>query len=117
MQKMCCQMKSQDAMTKFMISLNSAMDGQNTDKFSLSFFDREGRYVDALLSTNKRTNADGAITGVICFLQIASSELQQVRRSLVENNVSLAAMASVIVEYNYSTFAWFECWHLYLHNR
>ncbi|XP_024398881.1 phytochrome 1-like [Physcomitrium patens] len=80
MQKMCCQMKSQDAMTKFMISLNSAMDGQNTDKFSLSFFDREGRYVDALLSTNKRTNADGAITGVICFLQIASSELQQALR-------------------------------------
>ncbi|NP_001413491.1 phytochrome 1 [Physcomitrium patens] len=77
MQMMCCRMKSQDAMTKFMIALNTAMDGQSTDKFTFSFFDREGKYVDVLLSTNKRTNADGVITGVFCFLQIASSELQQ----------------------------------------
>jgi len=78
MQMMCCRMQSQDAMTKFMIALNTAMDGQNTDKFSFSFCDRDGKYVEALLSTNKRTNADGVITGVFCFLQIASSELQQV---------------------------------------
>lgn len=78
MQMMCCRMKSQDAMTKFMIALNTAMDGQSTDKFTFSFFDREGKYVDVLLCTNKRTNADGVITGVFCFLQIASSELQQV---------------------------------------
>nr|AHZ63996.1 phytochrome [Bryum argenteum] len=77
MQMMCCRMQSQDAMTKFMISLNTAMDGQNTEKLSFSFCDREGKYVEALLSTNKRTNSDGVITGVFCFLQIASSELQQ----------------------------------------
>lgn len=77
MQMMCCRMRSEDAMTKFMISLNNAMDGLNTDKFSFSFCDREGIFVEALLSTNKRTNADGVITGVFCFLQIASSELQQ----------------------------------------
>lgn len=79
MQMMCCRMSSQDAMTKFMISLNTAMDGQSMDKFSFSFCDREGKYVEALLSTNKRTNSDGVITGVFCFLQIASSELQQVK--------------------------------------
>lgn len=79
MQMMCCRMKSQDAMTKFMISLNNAIDGINTDKFSFSFCDREGKFVEALLSTNKRTNADGVISGVFCFLQLASSELQQVK--------------------------------------
>jgi len=74
-------MQSQDAMTKFMIALNTAMDGENTDKFSFSFCDRDGKYVEALLSTNKRTNSDGVITGVFCFLQIASSELQQVKQT------------------------------------
>jgi phytochrome B len=76
-QMMCCRLKGQDSMTKFMILLNSAMDGQDTDKFPFSFFDRHGKYVEALLTANKRTDANGVITGVFCFLQIASVELLQ----------------------------------------
>ena len=33
--------------------------------------------MDALLTASKRTAADGAITGVFCFLHTASVELQQ----------------------------------------
>jgi len=78
MQLMCCRLKGQDAMTKFMIVLNSAMDGQDTDRFPFSFFDRHGKYVEALLTANKRTDAEGSITGVFCFLHTASPELLQV---------------------------------------
>lgn len=85
MQLMCCRLKGQDAMTKFMIALNSAMDGQDTDRFPFSFFDRQGKYVDALLTVNKRTDAEGSITGVFCFLHTTSVELLQVRpRSFVK---------------------------------
>lgn len=77
MQMMCCRLKGQDAMTKFMIVLHSAMDGQDSEKFPFAFFDRQGKYVEALLTANKRTDAEGAITGVFCFLQIASMELLQ----------------------------------------
>ncbi|KAG0623386.1 hypothetical protein M758_3G170800 [Ceratodon purpureus] len=77
MQLMCCRLKGQDAMTKFMIVLNSAMDGQDTDRFPFSFFDRHGKYVDALLTVNKRTDAEGSITGVFCFLHTTSVELLQ----------------------------------------
>lgn len=77
----CCRLKGQDSMTKFMIVLNSAMDGQDSDKFPFSFFDRHGKYVEALLTANKRTDAEGSITGVFCFLHIASAELLQVRFS------------------------------------
>jgi len=65
--------------TKFMIVLNNAMDGQDTDKYPFSFFDRNGKFVEALLTANKRTDSEGYITGVFCFLHIASPELLQVR--------------------------------------
>nr|AHZ63987.1 phytochrome [Hedwigia ciliata] len=77
MQLMCCRLKGQDAMTKFMIVLNNAMDGQDTDKYPFSFFDRQGKFVEALLTANKRTDTEGYITGFFCFLHIASPELLQ----------------------------------------
>ena len=80
-QLMCCRLKGQDAVTKFMIVLNNAMDGQDTDKYPFSFFDRNGKFVEALLTASKRTDAEGYITGVFCFLHIASPELLQVRFS------------------------------------
>jgi phytochrome B len=61
-----------------MLLLYGALDGQDSDKFPFSFFNRHGKYVEALLTANKRTDADGVITGVFCFLQIASVELLQV---------------------------------------
>lgn len=54
------------------------MDGQDADKFPISFLNRQGKLIEALVTTNKRCNADGAITGIFCFLHIASLELQQV---------------------------------------
>jgi phytochrome B len=50
------------------------MDGQDTDEFPFSFFDWHDKYVEALLTANKRTNANGVIIGVFCFLQITSVE-------------------------------------------
>ncbi|KAK9992095.1 hypothetical protein SO802_027080 [Lithocarpus litseifolius] len=73
----CCRLKGPDALTKFMIVLHNAIGGQDTDKFPFSFFDQNGRYVQALLTANKRVNMDGQVIGAFCFLQIASPELQQ----------------------------------------
>ncbi|XP_073266957.1 phytochrome B isoform X2 [Populus alba] len=72
-----CQLKGSDALTKFMIALHNAIGGQDTDKLPFSFFDRNGKYVQALLTANKRVNMEGEIIGAFCFLQIASNELQQ----------------------------------------
>nr|AHZ63975.1 phytochrome [Huperzia selago] len=77
LQKMLCRLKSQDAMTTFIIVLNSAMDGQVTEKFPFGFFDLQGKYVEGLLTATQRTDAEGKVTGVFCFLQIASIELQR----------------------------------------
>ncbi|KAJ7526284.1 hypothetical protein O6H91_16G000600 [Diphasiastrum complanatum] len=77
MQLMCCPLKDEDSKTKFMIILNSAMNGQDTENFSFAFFDRQGQYVEALLTATRRTDAGGIITGVFCFLHIASVELQR----------------------------------------
>lgn len=72
----CCRLKGQDALTKFMIVLHNAIGGQDTGKFPFSFYDRNGKFVQALLTANKRVNMNGHIIGAFCFLQIASSELQ-----------------------------------------
>nr|AAQ11872.1 phytochrome B [Stellaria longipes] len=72
-----CRLKGHDSLTKFMVVLHNAIGGQDSDKFPFSFYNRGGRYVQGLLTANKRTNIDGHITGAFCFLQIASSDLQQ----------------------------------------
>ncbi|KAF5752131.1 Phytochrome B isoform 1 [Tripterygium wilfordii] len=73
----CCRLKGSDALTKFMIILHSAIGGQDTDMLPFSFVDRNGKFVQALLTANKRVNMEGAFVGAFCFLQIASPELQQ----------------------------------------
>ncbi|EEF43094.1 phytochrome B [Ricinus communis] len=73
----CCRLKSPDVLTRFMIVLHNAIGGQDTDKFPFSFFDKNGKVVQALLTASKRVNMDGQIIGAFCFLQIASPELQQ----------------------------------------
>ncbi|XP_024983566.1 phytochrome B-like isoform X1 [Cynara cardunculus var. scolymus] len=73
----CCRLKGPDSLTKFMIILHNAIGGVDTDKYPFSFFDRRGKYVQALLTANKRVNLGGEVTGAFCFLQIASPELQQ----------------------------------------
>ncbi|KAL6190861.1 hypothetical protein ACLB2K_037255 [Fragaria x ananassa] len=72
----CCRLKGPDAKTKFMIVLHNAIGGSDTDKFPFSFFDRNGKYVQALLTANRRVNVDGQVIGAFCFLQIPSPELQ-----------------------------------------
>ncbi|XP_007035807.2 PREDICTED: phytochrome B isoform X2 [Theobroma cacao] len=72
-----CRLKGPDALTKFMIVLHNAIGGQEADKFPFSFFDRNGKFVQALLTANERVNMEGQVVGAFCFLQIASPELQQ----------------------------------------
>ncbi|KAE8708823.1 Phytochrome B [Hibiscus syriacus] len=76
----CCRLKGPDALTKFMIVLHGAIGGQEADKFPFAFFDRNGKFVQVLLTANKRVNMDGQIVGAFCFLQIATPELQQALR-------------------------------------
>lgn len=74
----CCQLKGSNALTKFLLVLhNVLLDGHDTDKFPLLFLDRQGNYVQAFLTAKKRVNIDGQTIGALCFLRIASPELQQ----------------------------------------
>ncbi|KAM7280036.1 hypothetical protein ACFE04_007170 [Oxalis oulophora] len=73
----CGQLEGSDAFTKLMIVLHNAIIGQDTEKLPFTFFDRNGKYVQALLTANKRVNMEGHIIGAFCFLQIASPELQE----------------------------------------
>lgn len=72
-----CRLKGPDALTKFMIVLHNAILGKEIEKFPFSFFNKNGTFVQALLTANPRSNMDGKVVGVFCFLQIASPELQQ----------------------------------------
>ncbi|KAI3823563.1 hypothetical protein L1987_05002 [Smallanthus sonchifolius] len=72
-----CRLKGPDSLTKFMIILHNAIGGQDTDRYPFSFFDKNGKHVQVLLTANKRLNMAGVAIGAFCFLQIASPELQQ----------------------------------------
>ncbi|KAF5482617.1 hypothetical protein F2P56_003173 [Juglans regia] len=71
-----CRVKDHDTLTKLRILLNGVIAGQEVDKLLFGFFDQQGNYIEALLSANKRTDAEGRITGVLCFLHVSSPELQ-----------------------------------------
>ncbi|KAJ0978625.1 hypothetical protein J5N97_014099 [Dioscorea zingiberensis] len=64
----CCRLKGPDAMTKFMIVLHNAISGQETDKFPFAFFDKNGKFVQALLTANTRNNMDGRDNWSLLFL-------------------------------------------------
>ncbi|BFG25916.1 hypothetical protein CerSpe_121900 [Prunus speciosa] len=71
-----CRVKGHDTLTKLRILLNGVIAGQDACKLFFEFFDQQGNYVEALLSANKRIDAEGRITGVLCFLHVASPELK-----------------------------------------
>ncbi|KVI10608.1 GAF domain-containing protein [Cynara cardunculus var. scolymus] len=71
-----CRVKGEDTLTRLRILLNEVLSGLDADKMMFGFFDQNGKYVEALLSANKRVDGDGNITGVLCFLHVTSPELQ-----------------------------------------
>ena len=73
----CCRLRGQDFMTKFTIVLNTAMAVGDSHDIPFGFFDRNNKYVDVTLIVHKRTDGVGVTTGVFCFIQAASPELQQ----------------------------------------
>lgn len=72
-----CRVKDHDTLTKLRISLNAVSSGQkNIEKLFFGFYHRDGNFIEALLSANKKTDIEGKVTGVLCFLQVPSPELQ-----------------------------------------
>ncbi|KAL3833914.1 hypothetical protein ACJIZ3_008650 [Penstemon smallii] len=62
----CCRLKNQEAY----VNLGS-------EKIPFGFLSRNGKYVECLLCVRKKLDAEGVVTGVFCFLHLASQELQQ----------------------------------------
>ncbi|XP_057526791.1 phytochrome C isoform X1 [Amaranthus tricolor] len=71
-----CQLKDHDTLIKLRIVLNKVLGGEDADKVSFTFIDRHSRCIESLLSASPRTDAEGKITGVMCFLHLPSPELQ-----------------------------------------
>ncbi|KAL0412845.1 UNVERIFIED_CONTAM: Phytochrome A1 [Sesamum radiatum] len=77
MNRACCRLKNQESYVNLGIVLNNAVTGQDSEKIPFGFFSRSGKYVECLLCVSKKLDAEGAVTGLFCFLQLASQELQQ----------------------------------------
>ena len=75
--KSCCRLKNQEAFVNLGIVLNNAVTSEDAEKVPFGFFTRGGKYVECLLCVSKKLDREGAVTGVFCFLQLASYELQQ----------------------------------------
>ncbi|KAG2260047.1 hypothetical protein Bca52824_079341 [Brassica carinata] len=76
--KSCCRLKNQEAFVNLGIVLNNAVvTSQEAEKVPFGFFTSGGKYVECLLCVSKKLDREGPVTGVFCFLQLASYELQQ----------------------------------------
>ncbi|XP_020597113.1 phytochrome C isoform X2 [Phalaenopsis equestris] len=76
LQSFGCRVKDHDTLTKLRIVLNRAIAGHDMEKFLFGLYNTNDKYVEALLSANKKTDAEEKVTGVLCFLHVASPELQ-----------------------------------------
>ncbi|KAG8368992.1 hypothetical protein BUALT_Bualt15G0103900 [Buddleja alternifolia] len=76
-QTACCRLKNQEAYVNLGIVLSNAATGQESEKMPFIFFSRNGKYVQSLLCVSKKLDSEGGVTGLFCFLQLASQELQQ----------------------------------------
>lgn len=72
-----CRLKCQDTLTNFMILLYRGISGQDSEKLPFGFFDKDGEFIEAYITANKRVDAGGNIIGCFCFLQIVSLDLNQ----------------------------------------
>ncbi|CAI5534018.1 unnamed protein product, partial [Closterium sp. Naga37s-1] len=71
-------LRDEDAMTELEIVVNCAMEGhEDTSNHPFSFFARDGKLQEVLLTVSKRTDVDGSITGVFCFLHSMNREVQE----------------------------------------
>lgn len=73
----CCRLRNQETFVNLGVLLNNAVTGQESAKIPFGFFARNGKYIKCLLCVSKKLDREGAVTGVFCFLQLASHELQQ----------------------------------------
>lgn len=71
-----CKVKDHATLTKLSILMNTVISGQDPEKLAFGFFNTDGKYMESLLTASKRTDAGGKITGALCFLHVASPELQ-----------------------------------------
>ncbi|KAK9677456.1 hypothetical protein RND81_11G144200 [Saponaria officinalis] len=93
-----CQVKDYDTLLRLRIFISKMIDGEESDKVLFEFFDHRKKCVDALLCGSPRFNAEGRITGVLCFLHLPSPELQH---SIYIQKVSEKAAASTLKKLTY----------------
>nr|AVL25509.1 phytochrome A [Chrysanthemum lavandulifolium] len=72
-----CRLSNEESFINLSIVLNKAMTSEEAEKISFGFFAKNGKYVDCMLCASKRVDSEGTVTGLFCFLQLASKDLQQ----------------------------------------
>ncbi|KAK4386356.1 Phytochrome C, partial [Sesamum angolense] len=76
-----------DAMQKLSgLKREQAIEQMLLGEMVFGFFDRQHKYVEALVSANRRTDSQGRITGVLCFLHVASPELQHAMENMMKSS-------------------------------
>ncbi|PIA50801.1 hypothetical protein AQUCO_01200213v1 [Aquilegia coerulea] len=65
----CCRLKGQDDVIKLMILLYQTCCRHENGKIPLSFFDKEGIYVETILTIKKRIDVNGQVVGCFGVLQ------------------------------------------------
>ncbi|KAL5204565.1 hypothetical protein ABZP36_009436 [Zizania latifolia] len=70
-----CLVKNKDTFTSLCILINSALADDETERAPFGFFDQNRKYIECLLSVNRKINAGSVFTGVFCFIHVPSHEL------------------------------------------
>ncbi|KAG0462241.1 hypothetical protein HPP92_020717 [Vanilla planifolia] len=105
----CCRLKGPDTLTKFMIVLHNAVEGQETEKFPISFFDKTGKYIQALFTANPKRDLEGRVTGMTelsddqkQFLETSASCTRQMKKVL--KDASMDRIDNISLELDKSDF-------------
>ncbi|WVZ25211.1 hypothetical protein V8G54_003755 [Vigna mungo] len=105
-----CRLKGQDNLTNVMILIYRGISGQDYEKLPVGFFDRNGEFIQSSIIANKRIDAGGNILGCFCFLQVVTSDLNQLSEEHKpisrENNSESKELAYILQEIETTTLSW-----------
>jgi phytochrome A len=71
-----CLLKNHESFVRLRVIISSALAGKQTDKATFGFYNRNGKYIECILSAYGKENTNAVIDGVFCYIQVPSQELQ-----------------------------------------
>uniref|UniRef100_A0A804M430 Phytochrome n=1 Tax=Zea mays TaxID=4577 RepID=A0A804M430_MAIZE len=95
-----CRVKDHATLTKLSILMNAVISGQDPEKLFFGFFDTDGKYIESLLTVNKRTDAEEEQRQLLSSNVLCQDQLKKILHDTDLESIEQCYMEMNTVEFN-----------------